>query len=1032
MRSRVIATGYGAQALTELRKVVAEAKSDDPMAPVTLLLPNNIAGIVARRHLARGLTHDGNGVAGLYLATLPRLAEQFASPALTPRRPASRPMVASAWRVALDRDPGIFTQVKDHPATIRALTGAYRELRDLSDEALDTIAGYSALSADLVRLHRDVTASLATDWYDETDLLHKAAEIARAHPDNANERGSLVLYLPQALTRAESAFTAALGEHCDLTVIAGLTWTKRGDAAVRRTLTRIGAEQPEPSAKAPTAHRVLHASDSDDEVRCVVRDVVAALRTTPAHRIAVLYGSATPYARLVHEHLAASKIAFNGPGTRAVHERALTRGLLGVLALPDVAYGRGEMFQALAEAPTRDFAGDRVPVSRWERVSRSAGVVRGSDWTTRLRTYAGEQRGTADEEERGDDPRPGVINRARNQAESAEALQAFVTRLRERLDHGATLTTWSELSGWALELFHNLYGEAHQLLRLPSEEQYAAAAVEQTLRGLAGLDAFEPTAMLQRLREVLDLEVETALPRVGRFGEGVFVGPVSAAIGLDVDQTFVLGLAEDAYPGRLHEDALLPDRVRRLTDKLDAAHERLDTKQRHLLAAFETAPYVTASFPRGDLRRSTERLPSRFLLPTLRALTGYKDLVATEWHNHAGDAIVGSDSYAATLRETETLASEQEWRIRTASVGHDLADDAVAAAVALIRERSSDDFTRFDGNLQRADGLPDYVRGEQAVSPTALEAYADCPHAYFMQRMLGVEPLEQPEEVITISPLEIGTLVHDAMDALVTAYADRLPSYGEEWTPQQKRRLQQIAEAKADEFEARGVTGHPRLWQRERIRILADLAWMLDDDFAYRVRRNAEVVASEMAFGMHGEDPVEIAIPGGRVLMRGSADRVDRTKHGTILVTDIKTGSTRKYEVLKKDLVGGGTRLQLPVYAHAARQKLGDRTTDVEAAYWFVRGKDRGKRIPVDLATVETPYAQALGTIVSSIAAGLFPARPPKDDDYGYVRCAWCNPDGVGYGDARSRWERKRLGPALREYVGLVQPDVLPNEGADA
>ena len=40
-------TAYGRAALEELRDVVREAKNGDPMAPVTVLVPNNLAGIVA-------------------------------------------------------------------------------------------------------------------------------------------------------------------------------------------------------------------------------------------------------------------------------------------------------------------------------------------------------------------------------------------------------------------------------------------------------------------------------------------------------------------------------------------------------------------------------------------------------------------------------------------------------------------------------------------------------------------------------------------------------------------------------------------------------------------------------------------------------------------------------------------------------------------------------------------------------------------------------------------------------------------------
>ncbi|MDP9318736.1 MAG: PD-(D/E)XK nuclease family protein, partial [Actinomycetota bacterium] len=166
MSVRTIATPYGVSALNTVREVVRDAKIGDAMAPVTLLLPNDLAGIVARRHLAGGLTDGGNGVAALSLATLPRLAEQLAAPLLAPRKPATEPIVAAAWRSVLDQTPSVFDAVKDHPATIRALVAAHRELRDLSAEGLEHTAAASRLAHDLVRLHRQVTATLADSWYD--------------------------------------------------------------------------------------------------------------------------------------------------------------------------------------------------------------------------------------------------------------------------------------------------------------------------------------------------------------------------------------------------------------------------------------------------------------------------------------------------------------------------------------------------------------------------------------------------------------------------------------------------------------------------------------------------------------------------------------------------------------------------------------------------------------------------------------------------------------------------------------------------
>src|SRR5829696_6465584 len=72
MTTRVVATPFGRSALAALRRRVAEVKGRDPLSPVTLLVPNHVAGVVARRYLAAGLTDDHAGVAGLTISTVER------------------------------------------------------------------------------------------------------------------------------------------------------------------------------------------------------------------------------------------------------------------------------------------------------------------------------------------------------------------------------------------------------------------------------------------------------------------------------------------------------------------------------------------------------------------------------------------------------------------------------------------------------------------------------------------------------------------------------------------------------------------------------------------------------------------------------------------------------------------------------------------------------------------------------------------------------------------------------------------------
>ncbi|MGY1753811.1 PD-(D/E)XK nuclease family protein [Blastococcus sp. SYSU D01042] len=1030
-------TAYGRAALEQLRSTVRDAKGEDPLRPVTVLVPNNIAGIVARRFLAQGLDDGHRGVAALFPTTIARLAEQLAAPRLHPRRPATSPVVAASWRAALSKSPGVFAEVADHPATVEALVRAGRELRDLDDVALDAVAGATSLSPDLVRLYRDVHASLAPSWYDETDLIHAATEIARSEPQRVAEVGTVVLYLPQALTQAEAGFVQALAGTGQLRVVAGLTGSAKADAAVGRSLDRIDVEAPEAceTPSPPTATRVLTASDADDEVRCVVRDVVRALKTTKPHRVAVLYATRNPYARLLHEHLASAGITVNGPGTRPVHERAIARAVLELLELAANEVPRGDLFRVLATAPMRTAGGDRIPVSRWERLSRTAGVVQGDDWDLRLRRYADDHREQL-AQARLDGASSGRLARLESDIHNADQLRGFATGLCTELHRGTQLASWRELSEWALDLMHSLIGEAEELTKLPVEEQYAAAAVVQALRALGTLDGLGAPAALPALRETLASQLESALPRVGRFGDGVLVAPVSAAIGLEADVVFVLGLAESLYPGRLREDPLLPERARDASDgQLLSYRERIDTAHRALLAAFSAAPEVVASFPRGDLRTKSRHLPSRWLLPTLRQLSGNERLSATQWEKAPIDGLTTSPSFAGSLTTTPDPACEQEWRTQAAHAGVQVDDAVVAAAHELATGRDSSRFTRFDGDLSAvAEGLPDYAAGERAVSPTALEKYAGCPHAYFIERILGVQPVEQPEDVITISPADIGTLMHESFDALVKEFADELPGFGEPWRDGHRRRLAEIADVTAARFAADGRTGHPRLWQQTLVRVQADLQAMLVADDEWRAEHRVRVIASELAFGMNGADPVVVRLPdGGTVLMRGSADKVDETEDGRLVVTDIKSGSATSFKGLgADDPVRGGSKLQLPVYAHAARQAYDRPDDEVEAAYWFVR-KDKG-RIAVPLTPeVEQVYAQTLQTIVTGIRGGLFPARPPEKDDYAYVQCAYCNPDGIGHGQARSRWLRTKRDPRLAELVALIEPlPAADTDGDDA
>ena len=378
----------------------------------------------------------------------------------------------------------------------------------------------------------------------------------------------------------------------------------------------------------------------------------------------------------------------------------------------------------------------------------------------------------------------GQRRRLEYRASDAEHLHQTVAGLREHLAQGERLHAWPALSAWALAAFGLVTGDLERVPRLPEDEARAAEKVARTLAGLAGLGVVEEQADLAALRTTLELELADDLPRHGTFGRGILVAPISESIGLDVDEVFVVGLADDIVPGRIDTDALLPEELRaRSGGQLAPARERVDRQHRQLLAAFAAAPRCTVSFPRGDLRRSTVRLPSRWLLPTLRSRSGQPTVDATGWPRLSGDFLVGSPSYAAGLTSAVELATEQEWRTRSATAGGDAGtpvdavltgDPAVAAALGLLRARRSAALTRFDGDLT-GQAVPSPADSGRPTSPTALESYTRCPHGYFMERLLGVSPLESPEQIIFVNPLITGSIVHQALDLFHERYAGVRP-----------------------------------------------------------------------------------------------------------------------------------------------------------------------------------------------------------------------------------------------------------------
>lgn len=1063
---------YGHDAAMALRTGITDAKGAEPLAPVTVVVSSNQVGVSVRRQLASGtlgpVCGAGPGLIGVTFVTPYRLAELLGASRLAAegRRPVSTPIVAAAVRRALTAEPGVFGPVAAHPATEAALVSSYRELRDLTDGAVTSLAAASRRAREVVRVCRAARAVLQAGWYDEEDLMAAAAAVASggmaSTARSMGDIGTVIVYLPQRLNRHGAALLRAVGAAGSLTVLAGTTGVVRADAEVTRSVERLDVALPSASAEAVSTSvvstsvvstgttRIITASDADDEVRAAVREVVDAVRAgTSLDRIAVLHASPEPYGRLLHDHLDAAGVASNGAAEVPLAGRLASRALLGLLDLPATGYRRQDVFAWLTGAPVLH-DGRSAPTTAWERISRSAGVVGGrKDWDELLAEHADRLDAGAVESARADEAgadgdRPaGRADRLRHDAARARSLRAFVVGLVDRMEAAAAETRpWGERVRWAKVLLGDLLGGAARRGRWPEAERRAADRLELALDRLGALDAIEGATELDVFNRTLAVELESDLGRTGRFGEGVLVGPVTMGAGVDLDLVIVVGMAEGTFPSTLRDDSLLPDDERETTrGELALRSGHVDRLHHQFLAAISGAGSQVLCVPRGDLRRSRDRVPSRWVLDVATVLAG-----ARWWSRDLLDANVSwvthIESFDAGLRRDGPPGTAQEHRLRAllasapprrgllaaaASV-----DATLAAGVDALDGRSSTDLTRFDGNLA---GLAVPSPARHGTSATRLEAWAKCPHAYLLAHVLRIEPLEVPEDALQITPLDRGNLVHVVLEAFVEEVLaeGRVPDPATAWADGDRRRLAEIAADACDDYHRRGLTGREIFWERDRRRILDDLERFLVEDDRHRRATGTRPVAAELPFGYLGAPPVLFPLADGRTVpVRGKADRVDQGDDGTLHVVDYKTGKTKSYKGLSaEDPHQAGRRLQLAVYSQAARQHVldtsGGPVGPVRAEYWFTSTSGGFKRIGYAVTDdVLASVGQATSTIVDGIESGLFPPHPGPHTTWTRPDCRYCDPDGLGTAELLRHWDRKVDDPVMASYLALVAT------GADA
>ena len=233
--------------------------------------------------------------------------------------------------------------------------------------------------------------------------------------------------------------------------------------------------------------------------------------------------------------------------------------------------------------------------------------------------------------------------------------------------------------------------------------------------------------------------------------------------------------------------------------------------------------------------------------------------------------------------------------------------------------------------------LPERIDSEEVLanlaardrlSAAALEAYADCPVKWLVERMLDPEALEPDPE-----PLVRGRYAHAVLELTYRRLGERTGSrrITPENLPEAEAILVEALRERQDDFPI----------SRAAVRVRTAVR-RLEFDLLRHLRAEADAGGSfepaelEMEFGMPGslQEPLRLTDDLG---IRGRIDRVD-TSNGRFLVRDYKGGSSApavaKWEKER--------RLQVALYMLAVRELMG--LEPAGGVYVPLRGKDRRPR----------------------------------------------------------------------------------------